>query len=106
MADLTLTRDDDGGRFSVRVGDVITLHLPENAAAGYRWSVVSIDETRVAVESQRYRSTSDAVGSAGVSVWTLRAKQPGAARVELKKARPWEAEATERFTADLIVAER
>jgi predicted secreted protein len=46
------------------------------------------------------------VGSAGTSVWTVRATQPGTTRLELRKARSWEQSAIERFTIDITVAER
>ena len=105
MADHTLTDAQNGGQFTVHVGDTIAISLPENSAAGYRWSVASLDETRVAVTSQRYQATSTAVGSAGMALWTLTAKAAGTAHVALKKSRPWEpAEAaTERFEVDLHI---
>jgi predicted secreted protein len=90
VAELTLAEANDGGRFSVSVGDAITIHLSENAAAGYRWSVASLDDTHVAVEGQRYQAAGSAVGSAGTSVWTLRATRPGTTRVALQKSRSWE----------------
>ena len=103
MAELTLTEAVDGARFTVRVGDVINICLPENSAAGYRWTVASLDETRLAVESHGYQSTSDAVGSAGTANWRLSARLAGRTRVELKKSRPWEAAAGERFAVDLDI---
>jgi predicted secreted protein len=107
LAELTLTQAQDGSRLTVRAGDVITLHLPENSAAGYRWTVSSLDETRVAVESQSYQPVSAAVGSAGTAVWMLRAKRAGTTRVELKKSRTWEPadSAVERFAVELDIVE-
>jgi predicted secreted protein len=89
MAELALTEADDNGRFTVKVGDVITIHLSENSAAGYRWTVSSLDETRVAVKSQSYEATSAGVGSAGMAVFKLNARQKGSAHVALKKSRSW-----------------
>lgn len=103
MAEITLTEADTGGRFTVRVGDTITILLSENSAAGYRWTISSLDETRVAVTSQSYQAASAAVGSAGTTVWKLTAKRPGTTRVELKKSRPWETAASERFAVDLEI---
>jgi predicted secreted protein len=107
VAELTLTDAQNGGHFKVRVGDTIAICLPENSAAGYRWGVSSLDETRVAVTSQRYHATSAAVGSAGTTVWTLTAKAAGTTSVALKKSRPWEpAEAaSQRFAVDLDIIE-
>ena len=85
MAELTLTELENGAQFIVRVGDAIAIRLSENSAAGYRWTVSSLDETRVAVTSQGYQATSAAVGGAGTAVWRLTAKLAGTTRVELEK---------------------
>jgi predicted secreted protein len=106
VADVTLTEVDDGARSQVRVGDVVTIRLPENSAAGYRWSAAAIDESPVVVEGPRYQPAGGGVGSAGTSVWTLRATRPGQARVALKKARSWEADTpSERFAVILDIRE-
>ena len=103
MAELTLTEAVNGARISVCVGDVINICLPENSAAGYRWTVSSLDHTRLAVEDLGYQSTSDAVGSAGTATWRLSVKLAGRTRVELKKSRPWEPAAGERFAVELDI---
>ena len=105
MGELTLTETADGGRFRVRAGDVVTVHLPENAAGGYTWTVAEADEARVHVVRRGYESTSAAVGSAGVAVWTMTAKSAGTSRIALKKSRPWEKSSagTETFTITLDV---
>ena len=90
MAELTLTETADGERIRVRAGDVMTLRVSENAAGGYRWTVAEGDDEHVAVTRRGYESTSSAVGSAGIAVWTLTAKSPGTSRITLKKSRPWE----------------
>jgi inhibitor of cysteine peptidase len=90
MSELTLTDADDGRHVGVRVGDVIMLHLPENAAGGYQWSASHADASRVDVSRERFDTVNQATGSAGIAVWKLTAKLPGTARIELKKSRPWE----------------
>lgn len=104
MADVTLTQVDDGARTPLHVGDVVTIQLPENSAAGYHWSADSIDERCLAVDGPRYQPAVSGVGSAGMSVWTLRALRPGQARVTLKKSRSWEGAATDRFAVILDIA--
>ena len=104
MADVTLTQADDGARTPLHVGDVVTIELPENAASGYRWSAQTIDQTGLAVEGPRYQPARTGVGSAGTSVWKLRALSPGQARVTLKKSRPWEDTATDRFAVIFDIA--
>ena len=90
MADVTLTDARNGARIDVRVGDTIFLRLAENAAAGYRWAVTSIDTTKLEMIERRYEATRAGVGSAGASVWTFTPRHPGRTRLELKKARPWD----------------
>jgi inhibitor of cysteine peptidase len=106
MPDLTLTEADNGRPVAVHVGDAITIRLPENASTGYRWSAAGVDRAHLSVDPPRIERTSEAVGSAGTSVWTVRATQPGTTRLELRKARSWEQSAIERFTIDITVAER
>ena len=74
----------------MRAGDVATLRLSENAAGGYRWTVVEGDDAHVAVARRGYETTNPAVGSAGTAVFTLTAKSLGTSRIALKKSRPWE----------------
>jgi inhibitor of cysteine peptidase len=106
MPDVTLTQADNGGRVAVRVGDAIIIRLPETASTGYRWSLVAVDHAYVNVGPPRAERTSDAPGSGGTSVWTVRATQPGTTRLELQKARSWERGAIERFTTDITVSPR
>jgi inhibitor of cysteine peptidase len=105
--ELTLTERDDGRRVSVHVGDVIMLHLPENAAGGYQWSASHADAARVDVSRERFDTVNQATGSEGIAVWKLTAKLPGTVRIELKRSRPWEGSrpATETFAMTLDVAE-
>jgi predicted secreted protein len=105
MAEHTLTESDNGAHLTVRTGDTVTLHLSESSGAGYRWTAVSLDETRVSVEAHDYQAKSSAVGGAGTALWRLRAKLAGKTRVELKKSRPWESAESpgERFAIDLDI---
>jgi predicted secreted protein len=104
VAELTLTPKENGGRLAARVGDLITIHLPENSAAGYRWTVVSPDQAGVALESQDYQETGTGVGGAGMAVIKLRAKRTGSARLELKKSRSWEPAGGDTFAIDLDIS--
>ena len=106
MADLALTETQNNRRFHVRVGDSMTIELPENAAAGYRWSASRLDTARLTLESQTYRRSDGQVGSGGTSVWRLRATSAGTTRLELEKSRPWETgvSAAAKFAVDLVIA--
>jgi inhibitor of cysteine peptidase len=105
VAEVTLTEAENGAHVDVRVGDTVTIHLSENSAAGYRWTISSLDEKHIVVKSHSYQPMSAAVGSAGTAVWRLSARRAGTTRVELEKSRPWEPadSARERFAVDLII---
>jgi predicted secreted protein len=104
MADLALTEVQNGGHFALRVGDAVVITLAEGAG-GYRWSIVSLDQAFLAVESHHYEAGRGGVGSAGSAEWRLRARREGRTGIELRKSRPWEAADTaiERFTVSLDV---
>jgi inhibitor of cysteine peptidase len=89
MAELMLTEAQNGGRFTLSVGDTIVIGLPENAAAGYQWCTTGIDREHLTVESRRYLRKCAAVGSGGLSEWRLRATAVGSTRLALGKTRPW-----------------
>lgn len=89
MAELVLTEAQNGGRFTLSVGDTIVIGLPENAAAGYQWCTTALDREHLIVESRRYLRRSAAVGSGGLSEWRLRATAIGSTRLALGKTRPW-----------------
>ena len=105
MAELTLTEAQNGRDFAIRVGDAIIVVLAENGG-GHRWLRSSIDERFVVVENQQYEQRSDAVGSAGMSVWRLRATGRGRTQLELKKARPWDPDGSivARYSVTLQIA--
>lgn len=91
MADLNLTEAQHGGSFAVSAGDLIVVTLPENPTTGYRWSAGSLDANLLSQEGHDYRPGGPGVGSGGTVVWRFRAKREGRTRLELKKARSWEA---------------
>jgi inhibitor of cysteine peptidase len=81
VAELTLTEAENGGTFTVRLGDSIVITLPENPSAGYRWSADSLDETVLALDGHDYSPGGPGVGSGGTVAWRLHGK----------KERSWEA---------------
>lgn len=92
---ITVTTCDDGRDLAVRVGDTIEVHLPENAAGGYRWALDCADGDDRDNGPLEYGGTewsypSAAVGSAGEAVFTIRVRAAGDARLRLRYGRPWE----------------
>jgi inhibitor of cysteine peptidase len=105
MPRVVIGERENGTEVSMDVGDTLVLRLPENAAAGYQWTVTSIDAHKLEIATDAYESTRAGVGSAGASVRTFAARSAGRTRLELKKVRPWNPEdpAAERFWVELNI---
>ncbi|MEA3038298.1 MAG: inhibitor of cysteine peptidase [Sphingomonadales bacterium] len=88
MASLTFL--DNGRSVRVRVGETVTVRLPENASTGYRWSLGEQEGKAVELESTEPDYRAGAVGSGGEILFTLKARQKGKARIRLVEARSWE----------------
>jgi len=102
---LVLTEAQNGSTVTMKVGDMLEVHLPENPTSGYRWAVDKLDETRVESQGSGYRGEDDRPGSGGMATWTFRAKAPGTTSVVLKHWRHWEDDrsVTQRFAVTLDV---
>ena len=108
MAEHQVSAQQNGARITLRVGDVIVLHLPENATTGHRWAIRSLDETRFVVDADGYLPQHDdpqKLGSGGDAYWKLRARSAGNSRIELINRREWEGDRSiiDRFAIDTVV---
>lgn len=105
MAEQYVSAEQNGARIKIRVGDVIALHLPENATTGYRWAITSLDEARFVLEDSGYHAQGPAVGSGGDAYWKFRARAAGKSRIELVNRREWEGDRSiiDRFALDAEV---
>src|SRR5262245_51974221 len=96
MAQVTVTRADNGRVVAVRVGDTIAVRFAENPTTGYTWSIASIDDARLEAGAPT-RETGAGVRAGGTIAWPIRVCAAGRARLELTHARSWERAAAERF---------
>lgn len=71
---------------TARVGETVTLALPENPATGYRWHLTS----PLAVVSDEFLPSGTAPGRAGERVFVLRVSSAGRHEVLAMLSRPWE----------------
>ncbi|MEA3032286.1 MAG: inhibitor of cysteine peptidase [Sphingomonadales bacterium] len=102
MASLSLL--DNGRSVRVRIGETISIRLPENASTGYRWSLADRGGEAVELESTEPDYRPGAVGSGGEILFTLKAKQKGEARVRLVEARSWEkGSESKSFEVEIVV---
>jgi inhibitor of cysteine peptidase len=93
-AHTALTADDDGRSATLKVGEAVTVTLPENASTGYRWAIDSADPALITISEPAASYQAGAVGSGGEVIWTFVAKAPGATTVALKRWRHWEGDAS------------
>jgi inhibitor of cysteine peptidase len=89
---ITVTECDDGSDLRARVGDTIEVHLPENAAGGYRWALAD-DGGLLEFIGTSANYPHGVVGSAGEAVFAVRVRAAGNARLSLTYGRSWEGEA-------------
>ncbi len=105
MAEVAVTREDNGRVVVAKVGDVISVHLPENPTTGYSWAIDSVDAKRLEADAPTYHSEGAGLGAGGARSWNFRARAPGRARVGLKRWRHWEGDdsVVERFAVTLDI---
>lgn len=105
MPDLTLTEGQADGRFTIHVGDRVTLRLAENASTGYRWNVAELDRSVLDTETAAFQPGADRPGSGGSASWVFRARKAGSTRLELIKSRKWEGhkDSDQRFSVHITV---
>ncbi len=91
-----LTDMDTGKAVSLKTGDVITLKLMSNPSTGYKWELTALDRNIVTDTGSSFKSgcPENAVGCAGVEIWTFEAISAGETSIELLYYRPWEDAAT------------
>jgi predicted secreted protein len=94
--------DENGARIAVQVGDTVTVRLPEQRAAGFRWRR-ELDEPALALVSDRYETTSTLLGAPGMRILTFEVLRTGPARIRLVSRRGWRpaAPAEEEFDVDI-----
>jgi inhibitor of cysteine peptidase len=100
---MQLTYQDSGSRHAVRVGDEITVVLPENPTTGYRWQV-EIDPGALRQADDHNEGATTPRGAPGVRVMTFQALRPGHALLRLVKRRAWETRSSDEFQVHLDVA--
>lgn len=96
----TLTDRDNGGRVSLRVGEVVELRLAENATAGYRWTLERNDAELLEPLDATADYEGRAVGSGGQAIFRFQVRGTGSTQLALKYWRHWEGDGSvlQRFT--------
>jgi inhibitor of cysteine peptidase len=87
---IVLTERDGGRRIQLRVGDTIEIRLPENAPAGYRWGVDSLEEGLFELTEERGDYPTATVGSVGEAYFRVTVRAPGQGTLRFTYGRSWE----------------
>ncbi|HMW24383.1 MAG TPA: protease inhibitor I42 family protein [Burkholderiaceae bacterium] len=108
MTSLVLGKADSGQTVRLRVGDGLTIELPETPSTGYGWSLTERDEALAVVSSEFLlpAQAPNVVGQGGVRRLVFRAGAAAAkARLEIVYMRPWEgaAAAADRFSVQVQI---
>ena len=101
---MELRQEDSGGRRAARVGEELTVVLPENPTTGYRWHS-EIDTRMLQQAGDRYEGPAEPRGAPGTRRLTFKVLRPGPVHLRVTKRRPWENTAVEEFSIDLDVTQ-
>jgi inhibitor of cysteine peptidase len=105
MAELLFSSTDNGASRDARVGDTVSIALPENPMSGYRWAV-ELASPELSPTADAYRPDAESeTGGGGIRTFSFAATAAGSARIVLRSARSWEADpASERFEIALEIS--
>ena len=99
---MELSQEDAGHTRRVRVGENVTIVLPESPTTGYRWEA-DVDADVLPLVSDEYDGGAHPVGAGGTRRLTFAPARPGPATLHLVKRRAWEGAAVGEFAVTLDV---
>jgi inhibitor of cysteine peptidase len=102
---MELTKGDSGSHRATRVGEELSVALPENPTTGYRWHS-EIDAGTLQQTDDRYEGPTEPRGAAGTRRLTFRVLRPGPVQLRLVKRRAWEDMPVDEFSIDLDAGTR
>jgi predicted secreted protein len=91
VSEFSVQRSDSGKTIAMRVGDALTVRLPEMQTAGYQWVIEGAMPSALELRASNYappRGTG--AGAAGERTFEMHAVAPGEAALKLKSRRSWE----------------
>ena len=98
---LEINASHNGNAFTVGVGEIINLNLPENPSTGYRWILFSEVKPVLELQKDDFSASGSAPGAFGSRTWQFRTTQAGDVDLKLEKRRSWEKGAVETFTVSI-----
>ena len=77
--------------FQVEVGDKIRVNLCSNPTTGFEWTYQMSNEGVLQEEDHDFEEPNgDALGAAGIELWTFEAIEKGTTEVSMEYSQPWE----------------
>ncbi len=88
---LALTEADADKTIDVVVDDTVEIKLRENATAGYRWTLETIDRLLCSVVTEERHGPDQLIpGAPGIHVWRIKAEHVGDCQIKITYARTWQ----------------
>jgi inhibitor of cysteine peptidase len=94
QAMLTIVENDNGRTVGIRLSESVRIHLPENAATGYRWAIDHYDDGLIEAFSTEPQYKDNAIGSGGAVAFIFKGKKIGTGEIALKYWRHWEGDSS------------
>lgn len=85
-----LTQDHHGATVPARLGQPITIRLPQSGGTAYLWHLAQPDRPDLEVVADHVGDAGTAPGAAGTRQITVVPRTPGRWTVRLDRHRPWE----------------
>lgn len=93
MAEVLLTKSDNGRTIDAAVGDSLLVKLPENPTTGFRWTQEPGSVPAVRLRHRSFdRDTSGAVGALGTRTFQYEIVRSGEGLLQLRYWQEWEGE--------------
>lgn len=99
---MKLGPEHNGAVLTAKVGEPVTIRVPENPTTGYRWRL-ELDRDRIQVTLDQFEGPDQPRGAPGMRLFALLPTRPGIAAVRLVKERKWEGRPTDEFRVTLDV---
>jgi inhibitor of cysteine peptidase len=90
MSVLSFSEPDDGRTVVGRIGELIDIRLPENATAGYRWTIERQDSDKLELVADKADYPERPLGSGGTASFIFRLRAAGSTTLALRYGRSWE----------------
>ena len=84
-------------------GKELEITLDANPTTGHSWEA-AFDQEHLVMVRQEYRAASDRIGGGGEAKFTFRPIKQGRTNVVLRYMRPWEREAVEILTYEVVIS--